>query len=127
VRLARALFACFGFAIVATRAFTGGMALEDSLLRGLAAAVICYFVGWASALWVCGELHAAEIARLRAEMTRREQERMQQLQSMYEQRQQMMGEFGGEMAPVEGMTPMSAPTPIGGPMAQEPPEMRRAA
>jgi hypothetical protein len=126
VRVARALLACLGFTLVAARAFAGGMALEDALLRGLGAAVVCFFVGWASALWICGELYEADISRVRKELRRREEDRMEQLQSMYEQRAQVMNDLGGDMPEMSGMTPMSAPAPIGL-AAQEPPDMRRAA
>lgn len=108
VRLARACVAACGFLLVVVMGYDGGLGLDDAVLRGLGAAVVCYFVGWASALWICSELYNAQIGRIRRTLQDRESARHQQLQTMYDQRMESMNEAMGLNSPV-AVSPMSPP------------------
>lgn len=123
VKVAKATFTVLGFVLVAAMGYSAGQPIDDALLRGLVAAVACYFVGWAAALWVCGELHANQIVRLRDEFQRHEIEKREQLQSLYEQRATAMGDYYNAAAAIGTPTePMQAPPAV----SQQPPQRRAA-
>lgn len=86
VKIARTWIAVLGFVLVASLGYTSGHAWDESLARGLVAAVACYFIGWASALWICGELYHAQVSRLRTQLEEREAERERTIRETYEAR-----------------------------------------
>lgn len=108
VRMARTSAAALGFALVSLLGYEAGLPFDDAILRGLVAAIICFFVGWASALWICGELFGAEISRRKQALREHERQRQEQLQQIYEQR---VASLGGE--PGQSLSDLTT-SPIGG-------------
>lgn len=86
VRAARAGCSGAGLLIVGIMSLTGGVDWVDAVLRGLVAALVCWFAGWALALWVCSELYLAEVRHARGLWERRENQRKRALRELYEHR-----------------------------------------
>lgn len=109
IKIARTWIAVLGFVLVGTLGYTSGQAWDESIARALVAAVACYFIGWASALWICGELYNVQVSRLKSVLEAREAEREQKIRDMYEAR------FGdGAQDEPGGVAAMpSAPQPSG--------------
>lgn len=105
VKMARAALAVIGFVLVTALGYQGGIAPDDAALRGLAAAALCFLVGWAGSLWIASELYDMQIARLRRELQARELARELQVRELYEARMTAMGADAGATR----TTPMQPP------------------
>lgn len=74
---------------------TLGMAMAgntwvDAVIGGMVAAIVAFFIAWASALWICSEMYAGEVKRARIAWADRERERQQQIRDLYRQRMDML-------------------------------------
>lgn len=89
VRVIRAFGTVAGFVLVMGVARMESMAWEEAVFRGFAASIICFFLTWAAALWVCSELYQAELADIRKDAAERERERQVRVEELARQRMQM--------------------------------------
>jgi hypothetical protein len=109
VRMARAWAAVVGFVVVTGLSRGADYSWLASLWRGFAGATVLYFVAWASALWLFGELYHAQLHQVRRQRLDREAARQAQLQQMYEQRLRELHGLPAD-APVAGLTHDNVPT-----------------
>lgn len=107
IRLVRAWLAVVGFVLVSMVSYTNGVPADEAILRGIVVALICYFVGWASALWVFSELYGLQIGKLRAVAEEHERRKREQLQELYNQRIEALQ--GGGDAIDQPLSPLSPP------------------
>jgi hypothetical protein len=111
VRMARAWSAVIGLVVVTAVSHGGDRAWDESLLRGFVGAVVLYFVAWASALFLFGELYNVQVHRVREGIRQREEQRQRQLQELYDSR---MRELHGipDGGSVEGLGKAGATTQL---------------
>lgn len=102
IQMARAWSATLGMVIITLLTANAGTAWDGAILRGLAAAIVMYFVGWVSALFICGELYAVQVRQARAEASAREAERRARITEMY---QQQLAQHRAAAEPDDLLTP----------------------
>jgi hypothetical protein len=105
VRMAKTLGAILGFVFVTALSRATGLEWYDATVRGLGAAVAFFFVSWASALWICSELHAAHIRKLKRQIHEHNEARERQIREIYEQRISQMGGETEFMPPAQQQRP----------------------
>lgn len=98
IRMAKTLGAILGFIFVTALSRASGLEWYDATLRGLGASVAFFFVSWASALWICSEVHAAQIRRMKRQIYEHNENRERQIREIYEQRIAQMGAQSGDFA-----------------------------
>lgn len=91
IRLARALSAGAGFVTTWCLAFFGGTSWDQALINAFAAAVVCYFMGWACMLWLASAMHSNEYRKARNELKRRYDERDRRMHVLARKRLEAMG------------------------------------
>ncbi len=90
IRFLRALAAITGFGVTVGVSLDVGVPVIDALLRGLGVAALMFFLGWAGAVLLLGELHTARIAALRRNIERRDADRSQRMEEILMQRYEAM-------------------------------------
>ena len=88
VRMVRLWFAIVAFIFVAAVSRMEGVQWDYALMRAVGGAVVAFFLGWASTLWLFSEIYQLQVKRAEDELRRREQERMDQLRDMTSGRRQ---------------------------------------
>lgn len=83
IRVGRTIVAALGSVLVFLLAYSAGIGLESSIMRGMASALVLYFVAWALMLVVCDALYHREIQLCRAEAESLEKHRQAQVEAAY--------------------------------------------
>lgn len=86
VRAVRTWSAVVGFLAVTAVSHSSARGWDIAMLHGFVGAAVLYFVAWASALLLFGELYNVQVAHVRAELEAREADRRSLLQRRYDDR-----------------------------------------
>ena len=86
VRMVRAWATVVGFVVVTGGSHSGGRGWDTAIIHGFFGATVLYFLAWASALFLFGELYNVQIQRSREAFHSRELARQVQLRDRYDAR-----------------------------------------
>ena len=110
LQMVRTLSAMGGFMSVWLASYTSGLPCDAATVRGIIAAIVFHFFGWAAGLFVFGELYDHEVKSARRELEEKERERARRIEAYYRERlraQDAVGRADGE--PIESIPGGSVP------------------